>query len=142
LAQKGHDSLNPAGLIGIAACALEPILFFGDAEHRGKVTACGESHDTDSIGVDTIDRGIGPQPAYGGFAILDLSRKAHDRHQPVLHGNSHKPKPAMPSTKWLICWRLPALQPSPCRNTTAGKGPFPAFGIARSSLSSVPATSP
>src|SRR6185369_5936046 len=87
--EEAHHGLHAAGLVGVAAGALESIVLSSHAKHRSEVSTSGETNNTNTLWVNPVFRGIGPQPAYRGLAILELRGEAGCRHEPVRYSDAH-----------------------------------------------------
>ena len=74
-AEPVDDALHAAGLVEVPALALQLLHVAGGAEHGDQVAAGRGAPDADVVGVEVVLGGVGPQPADGRLAVLDLGRE-------------------------------------------------------------------
>ena len=70
---------------------MRPVYYVNDVTglHRCEVSTSGETNHADTIWINPVCRGIGPQPAHRGLAILELRGEAGCRHEPVRYSDAH-----------------------------------------------------
>ena len=71
-AVKVNNRLDAAGLLQVAQVALQLLHAGGGAQQGDQVAAGRIARNADAVRVEVILGGVGPQPANGRLAVLDL----------------------------------------------------------------------
>src|SRR5262249_16213349 len=85
-AKETDDGLNAAGVAGVAASAFEAILLVGDPQQAGEMAAGRRTGRADTVRIDVVLAGGGPQPPRRSLAVLDLSGEGGVGHEAVADG--------------------------------------------------------
>jgi hypothetical protein len=78
-----HHRLHTVGLIEVRA-DIKLLRVAGRAEQRGQVPARRATPRGEAVRIEPILRGVRPEPADGGFAVLNLRRRFRELAEPVV----------------------------------------------------------
>src|SRR5262249_51385400 len=92
-AENVADGLDAAADTRIRPVSLQVLHVAAGSEQGGEVPAGRAAPGAEMVGVEAVFRGVGPEEADGGLAVLDLGRKWRGLAEPIVDAGDRVPAP-------------------------------------------------